>query len=88
MKELFLANNIDTEDPNRVLPLSIVIDNMEDVDRRIKILNTLEDEGVNSRDIRFKSNGLVLKVRLKDIPRIVHSILDEGIDIYGVYERY
>lgn len=50
------------------------------------ILNGIEF--LVKKDIVYKYNGVEIPMQEKNIPKIIEVLVEDGIDIYSIYELY
>lgn len=54
-----------------------------------KIMDALHKAGFIKKDnLVLKYNGIQLKIKTQDIPKVNKLLVEEGIDIYSIFELY
>lgn len=90
MNKILLINRINTknfqEEKKRIF---FLIGDIESGNIQIKLMDTLNKiPFLVKKDIVYKYNGVEIPMQEKNIPKIIKVLVEDGIDIYSIYELY
>lgn len=90
MNEILLINRIDphnySNDKRKIFFLIGRLNILEEEEKLIRVLNSIDI--LEKTDILYKYNGVVLNIKLKQIPKINKILAKENIEIYSIFEMY
>ena len=80
-------------DPNNMsdeeYSVSISISKMNDEGNIKKVANILDESGyVKKKSIIFRYNGIEIRTKIKNIPKIIKVLVNNDIEIYNVFIKY
>lgn len=88
MHNTLLVNKIDTEgDLEKKVEVFFQIGEMEQVRDKLMDFFNNPDSHLYERCL-YRYNGIILKIRVRDIPLVVASLMELKIKLYSVYEPY
>ena len=90
MNKVLLINRINTkvfkEDKRRIF---FLIGDMEKDNNEIYLMDTLNKvEFLIKENIVYKYNGVEICMQEKNVPEVIKTLVQAGIDIYSIYELY
>lgn len=90
MNKIMLINRInpdDSSDDKKKIFFSLGGMKLASVEN--KIMDTLNNAGFVEKDnLVLKYNGIQLKIRTQDIPKVAKLLIEEDINIYSIFELY
>jgi hypothetical protein len=90
LNKTLLINRIDphnySNDKRKIFFLIGRLNIKSEEDRLMEILNSIDI--LEKTDIIYKYNGVVLNIKLKQIPKINKILAKKDIEIYSIFEMY
>ncbi len=90
MNDILLIEKINLHAVNNpIYEMYYVLGNMSSRELSLQIIELVDKcEYLNKEDILFKKDGLKVKIRLDNIPKLTKLLAENGVLIYSVYRTY